>query len=100
MDDSVTGKRSPADARAYYAKEFLDYRRKQPTPYMDGLRFTPGGPDEATTRTRRSSPTRTWPGPSRRARPRPPEAQKRLNGRTGGATAEHSCSRMRATMVA
>jgi hypothetical protein len=47
MDDIVTGKRSPADARAYYAKEFLDYRRKQPTPYMDGLRFTPGTPDEA-----------------------------------------------------
>ena len=29
------------DARAYYAKEFLDYRCGQPTPYMDGLRFEP-----------------------------------------------------------
>jgi hypothetical protein len=31
------------EAREYYAKEFLDYRRKQPTPYMDGLRFHPDG---------------------------------------------------------
>lgn len=40
MDDMVTGRRTDEDARAYYAKEFLDYRRKQPTPYMDKLRFT------------------------------------------------------------
>jgi hypothetical protein len=30
-----------AGAREYYAKEFLDYRRKQPTPYMEKLGFTP-----------------------------------------------------------
>lgn len=41
MHDIVTGARTVDDARAYYAKEFLDYRRKQPTPYMDGLRFEP-----------------------------------------------------------
>jgi len=40
--DIVTGARSTDDARAYYAKEFLDYRRKKPTPYMEGLRFSPG----------------------------------------------------------
>jgi hypothetical protein len=47
MHDIVSGDRDPDDARAYYAKEFLDYRRKQPTPYMDGLRFAPmtGSPD-------------------------------------------------------
>lgn len=27
--------------RRYYAKEFLDYRRRPPTPYMEGLRFRP-----------------------------------------------------------
>lgn len=51
MHDIVTGTRSVEDARAYYAKEFLDYRRKKPTPYMDGLRFDPqprsADPDEA-----------------------------------------------------
>jgi hypothetical protein len=31
----------PELAREYYAKEFLDYRRKKPTPYMQGLRFVP-----------------------------------------------------------
>ena len=39
-----------ADARAYYAKEFLDYRRKKPTPFMERLRFVPSSetadPDE------------------------------------------------------
>jgi hypothetical protein len=49
--DIVTGTRDVEDARRYYAEEFLNYRRKQPTPYMDGLRFQPssGGtadPDE------------------------------------------------------
>ena len=29
------------EARDYYAKEFADYRRKKPTPYMEKLRFTP-----------------------------------------------------------
>lgn len=40
--DIVTGAKGVADARAYYAKEFADYRRKKPTPYMERLRFTPG----------------------------------------------------------
>jgi hypothetical protein len=40
--DIVTGARGVEDARAYYAKEFLDARRKQPTPYMEKLRFQPG----------------------------------------------------------
>ena len=42
MHDVVTGARSVREARDYYAKEFADYRRKKPTPYMQGLRFTPG----------------------------------------------------------
>ena len=41
MHDIVRGAKSVEEARAYYAKEFLDYRRKQPTPYMEGLRFAP-----------------------------------------------------------
>lgn len=41
MHDIVIGKRDVDSARAYYAKEFLDYRRKKPTPYMDGLQFSP-----------------------------------------------------------
>lgn len=50
MHDIVTGAKSVDEARAYYAKEFTDYRRKLPTPYMEGLRFTPddgksGDPD-------------------------------------------------------
>jgi hypothetical protein len=36
------GARNVREARDYYAKEFADYRRKKPTPYMQGLRFTPG----------------------------------------------------------
>lgn len=40
MHDIVTGARDVDDARRYYAKEFADYRRKKPTPYMDGLRFS------------------------------------------------------------
>jgi hypothetical protein len=40
--DIVTGARGVEDARAYYAKEFLDARRKRPTPYMEKLRFQPG----------------------------------------------------------
>lgn len=38
--DIVTGVKTAQDARDYYAKEFLDYRRKRPTPYMEKLRFT------------------------------------------------------------
>ncbi|MDA8371175.1 MAG: hypothetical protein M0026_15100 [Nocardiopsaceae bacterium] len=42
VNDIVTGAKSVDEARAYYAKEFLDYRRSRPTPYMDKLRFEPG----------------------------------------------------------
>ena len=42
MHDIVTGAKTVREARDYYAKEFADYRRKKPTPYMDGLRFSPG----------------------------------------------------------
>jgi hypothetical protein len=42
MHDIVTGAKTVEEARNYYAKEFADYRRKSPTPYMDGLRFAPG----------------------------------------------------------
>jgi hypothetical protein len=41
MHDIVTDAKNVTDARAYYAKEFADYRRKKPTPYMEGLRFQP-----------------------------------------------------------
>ena len=52
MHDIVTGAKKVQEARDYYAKEFLDYRRKQATPYMDGLRF--------------SSPTGKTPDPDER----------------------------------
>ena len=42
MHDIVTGAKGVEEARAYYAKEFADARRKQPTPYMEKLRFQPG----------------------------------------------------------
>ena len=42
MHDIVTGKKTVQQAREYYGKEFLDYRRGKPTPYMEKLRFTPG----------------------------------------------------------
>lgn len=42
MHDIVTGAKSASEAREYYAKEFADYRRKKPTPYMEKLRFAPG----------------------------------------------------------
>lgn len=42
MHDIVSGKKTAEEARQYYAKEFADYRRKKPTPYMNGLRFKPG----------------------------------------------------------
>ena len=47
MHDIVRGTRDAQEARAYYAKEFLDYRRKQPTPYMEGLRFETAESDAA-----------------------------------------------------
>ena len=43
MHDIVTGAKTADEARDYYAKEFIDARRKKPTPYMEGLRFTPSG---------------------------------------------------------
>jgi hypothetical protein len=50
MHDIVTGEKNIEQARQYYAKEFLDARRKKPTPYMEKLRFSPGentaDPDE------------------------------------------------------
>lgn len=42
MHDIVSGDKTAQQARDYYAKEFLDYRRKKPTPYMEKLRFRPG----------------------------------------------------------
>jgi hypothetical protein len=52
MHEIVTGGKNVQEARAYYAKEFADYRRRKPTPYMEGLRFRPaqgnaGDPDVA-----------------------------------------------------
>jgi hypothetical protein len=41
MHDIVTGAKTAQQARDYYAKEFADYRRKKPTPYMERLRFQP-----------------------------------------------------------
>jgi hypothetical protein len=39
VHDIVTGAKTAEQAREYYAKEFLDYRRGKPTPYMDELRI-------------------------------------------------------------
>lgn len=39
MHDIVKGERTVEEARRYYAKEFLDYRRGKPTPYMEKLHF-------------------------------------------------------------
>lgn len=47
MHDIVTGQRDVEDARSYYAEEFLDARRKRPTPYMEGLRFPSDDRDAA-----------------------------------------------------
>lgn len=47
MHDIVTGQKTVDEARNYYAKEFLDARRKQPTPYMDRLNFTPASSSPA-----------------------------------------------------
>ncbi len=42
------GKEAPCvKAREYYAHEFLAYRRVEPTPYMDGLRFDADGGRDA-----------------------------------------------------
>lgn len=42
MHDIVTGAKSVQQAREYYAKEFADFRRKKPTPYMERLHFAAG----------------------------------------------------------
>lgn len=47
MHDIVTGAKTVDAARDHYAKEFADYRRKKPTPYMEGLRFAAGTGDTA-----------------------------------------------------
>ena len=47
MHDIVSGRKTSAEARDYYATEFLDARRKQPTPYMDKLNFTPASSSAA-----------------------------------------------------
>lgn len=47
MHDLVTGAKNVEEARQYYAKEFADYRRKKPTPYMEKLRFTTGAGETA-----------------------------------------------------
>lgn len=41
--DIITDQKSVAEARRYYAEEFLNARRGGPTPYMEGLRFEPEG---------------------------------------------------------
>jgi hypothetical protein len=41
VHDIVEDEKTVAEARQYYAKEFLDARRKLPTPYMEKLHFTP-----------------------------------------------------------
>lgn len=43
MHDIVCGEKDPEQARQYYAREFLDVRRRRPTPYLQRLSFQPGG---------------------------------------------------------
>lgn len=47
MHDIVQGTKTVEEAREYYAKEFADYRRKKPTPYMEKLRFMTGAGETA-----------------------------------------------------
>lgn len=42
MHDIVRGDKDATEAREYYAKEFLGFRRGAPTPYMEKLHFSPG----------------------------------------------------------
>ena len=48
--DIIAGKKNVQEARDYYAHEFLGYRKKEPTPYMDKLQFklsnSNGDPDK------------------------------------------------------
>ena len=46
-NDIVQGEKTVEQARDYYAHEFLAYRKKEPTPYMEGLRFEPNGGRDA-----------------------------------------------------
>lgn len=45
MHDIVTGAKSVEEARDDHTKEFADFRRKKPTPYMERPRFSPVGGD-------------------------------------------------------
>ena len=47
MHDIVIGAKTAQEVRDYYAKEFADYRRKKPTPYMERLHFAAGNHDAA-----------------------------------------------------
>ncbi len=47
MHDIVSGVKSVDEARSYYAKEFADYRRHKPTPYMQKLHFATGAANTA-----------------------------------------------------
>lgn len=47
VHDIVRGARNVQEARRHYAEEFLNYRRKLPTPYMEKLHFQPGKGDTA-----------------------------------------------------
>jgi hypothetical protein len=66
MHDIVTGAKSVAEARQYYAKEFLDARCEKPHAIHGGAEVhrarTPPIPMSA------SCPTRTWSAPLRKAR--------------------------------
>jgi len=45
----ISEEKTVNEAREHYANEFLAARKKEPTPYMEGLRFEPNGerdPDE------------------------------------------------------
>lgn len=45
-DDIIAGRKTPEEARAYYAKAFLDHHRGKSVPYMQRLRFEPTGMDD------------------------------------------------------
>lgn len=49
--DIIEGKKTVREAREYYAYEFLAYRKGEPTPYMEGLRFSPNGGRDTDQRT-------------------------------------------------
>jgi hypothetical protein len=45
--DIIEGEKTVKEAREYCKHEFLAYRKKEPTPYMEGLRFEPNGRRDA-----------------------------------------------------